>query len=925
MEDKKMKHTRLFSLIAAVSLVSCMEEIAVENEMMDGTQQTPDAECQVYTDSITLVAFSGETKTQREGTAITWTEGDRIKVYFDGGSAESLPAVISGEGTTASFTIPLEEPLTEDAKIYAVYPSTASASLEDGTFKVTIPAEQSAVFKNADILAATTTAGAASLHFQHVAGLVSFTVSEGNPKGIQTAVFKDFFRSAGIAGTCPLTFDEEGNMTVGDAADTKSEIVVKDIQAGENYIAILPGVTMESVGLKLKTAEKALTPKATDNDLVVEAAHIRPLGVVDTSVGDAYYIKAGATGKGTSWDDAAGVSLISELMSTPLPKDDDTYQRRAAAWRLDGQEIRMAQGDYELPGTMNAETGKAFTFQATYLLSKTTFTIDGGYDADGTKSDAAKAAFTGGGTHPIMALWLNVNATINNVIFKDAKNETYGSTEVNGIKDIGGAIDLDNLSVVTFNNCEFNNNKSTVYTGGAVAITQHGTKATFNSCVFDGNESSKFGGAIFIANSSATFDGCTFVSNKTTARSGGAICFNNEQRNNTLTIKNSVFGGTSSDDANSSAGGGAALMLSHGKKVTITGTTFQNNVTPDTRDGLNHCAVAIIGTSTSNNADGNAKVPVDFSDCKFLGNAGGAVAVSSSWPTSYADSYNGEFVSFDKCLFEGNTSSGRGAALWVPGTLPVFLNACTFKDNILNGTQGTGSTIALVSGFQKYDGMLGMNNCTVSGGVYNATGSGQGDVFLQGKSIVANCTLLGEGDKVPELQYQYNKNGWGTPDGSVLVNSIVCSKKTTSFGGSISPIFVNWVESGLTFAIKGFYNLYQEIDNKAHCYCYTDNATDDSVITKTWSDFNFTESNYGTAEAPNYLYDYSIPEGATVTKKPTVEEVATAIKSQTTARKIGYVFGTMFYNWLTSIGAADTDARGMKRTSANNRQGALVK
>jgi hypothetical protein len=213
MEDKKMKHTRLFSLIAAVSLVSCMEEIAVENEMMDGTQQTPDAECPVYTDSITLVAFSGETKTQREDTEITWTEGDRIKVYFDGGSAESLPAVISGEGTTASFTIPLEEPLTEDAKIYAVYPSTASASLEEGTFKVTIPAEQSAVFKNADILAATTTAGAASLHFQHVAGLVSFTVSEGNPKGIQTAVFKDFFRSAGIAGTCPLTFDEEGNMT----------------------------------------------------------------------------------------------------------------------------------------------------------------------------------------------------------------------------------------------------------------------------------------------------------------------------------------------------------------------------------------------------------------------------------------------------------------------------------------------------------------------------------------------------------------------------------------------------------------------------------------------------------------------------------------------------------------------------------------
>lgn len=925
MEDKKMKHTRLFSLIAAVSLVSCMEEIAVENEMMDGTQQTPDAECPVYTDSITLVAFSGETKTQREGTEITWTEGDRIKVYFDGGSAESLPAVISGEGTTASFTIPLEEPLTEDAKIYAVYPSTASASLEEGTFKVTIPAEQSAVFKNADILAATTTAGAASLHFQHVAGLVSFTVSEGNPKGIQTAVFKDFFRSADIAGTCPLTFDEEGNMTVGAATDTKSEILVKDIQAGENYIAIVPGVTMESVGLKLKTAEKALTPKATDNDLVVDAAHIRPLGVVDTSVGDAYYIKAGATGKGTSWADAAGVSLISELMSTPLPKTDDTYQRRAAAWRLDGQEIRIAQGDYELPGTMNTETGEAFTFQATYLLSKTTFSIDGGYDADGNRSETSKAAFTGGGTHPIMALWSGVNATINNLVFKDAKNDKYGDTAVNGIGQIGGAIDLDNTSTVTFNDCEFLNNKSTIYTGGAFAITQNGTKATFNSCIFDGNESSKNGGAVFIGNAGATFDNCTFVKNKTTANGGGAIFFNNDARNNTLTIKNSVFGGATAEYANTAGKGGAALLLSNGKKVTVSGTVFQNNKAPDVRDGGYHSAVLIAGPSKID--DYNALVPVDFTGCRFVGNAGGAVAMSSCWPTANANSYNGEFVSFDKCHFEGNTSSARGAGLWVAGTLPVFLNACSFKGNTLAGTQGTGSTIAMVTASSGNHGMLAMNNCTISGGVYNSTASkdGAGHLYLRGTSIVANSTVLGDG-VVPTIQYSHDTS-WGNVNGSLVINSIVCNDNSQVSGGTYNPIRLSaWG----TYTIKGWYSIYQGLCGLTGSDGVSSTmskfaANDDSVINKEYDAFSFKETNYGTAEAPNYLYDYSIPDGATVTKKPTVDEVATAIKSQTTARKSGHVFGTMFYNWLTSIGAADTDARGMKRTSANNRQGALVK
>lgn len=921
MEDKKMKHTRLFSLIAAVSLVSCMEEIAVENEMMDGTQQTPDAECPVYTDSITLVAFSGETKTQREGTEITWTEGDRIKVYFDGGSAESLPAVISGEGTTASFTIPLEEPLTEDAKIYAVYPSTASASLEEGTFKVTIPAEQSAVFKNADILAATTTAGAASLHFQHVAGLVSFIVSEGNPKGIQTAVFKDFFRSAGIAGTCPLTFDEEGNMTVGKATDTKSEIVVKDIQAGENYIAIVPGVTMESVGLKLKTAEKALTPKATDNDLVVEAAHIRPMGVVDTSVGDAYYIKAGATGKGTSWDDAAGVSLISELMSTPLPKGDDTYQRRAAAWRLDGQEIRMAEGTYELPGTMNAETGNAFTFQATYLLSKATFSINGGYDENGVESGTAKAVFTGNGKHPIMALWSGVNATISNVIFKDGFNDTYGDSAVNGIGQIGGAIDLDNTSVVTFNNCKFLNNRSTVYTGGAFAITQNGTKATFNSCVFDGNESSKNGGAVFIGNAGATFDNCTFVKNKTTGKGGGAIFFNNDARNNTLTITNSVFGGDNASDGNVATNGGAALLLSNGKKAVIKNTVFKYN-SATTRDNGYHGAVAIADATNTDNR--YARIHVDFEGCVFLKNTGGGVAVTSCWPTYKADTYNGEYISFDGCRFEENVSEYRGGALWYAGTLPVLMNSCTFKSNSMTGTQAVGSTISMVAITKSTYGMLAMNNCTVSGGMFESSGkkSISGDVYLRGKSIVSNCTLLSDGTVAP-LAYCYNAN-YGDAGGSVLVNNVICSEKIHALDGDsyFYPLFLPYESSG-TFTINGYYNLYQE---RGGGYVQKYSPKDDSMITKAYNDFGFAESNYGTADAPNNLFDYTIPTGSTVTKTPSVDEVATAIKSMSVVRKSGgKTFGNMFYDWLTSIGAADTDARGMKRTSANNRQGALVK
>lgn len=917
-----MKYTKLFSLIVAISLVSCVEEAAYENST---EQQGPETEAPVYTDCITLVATSDGAKTEVNGTKVKWTEGDKIRIYFEGGSAESREAVLSDDRATATFTIPLENPLDEGVRIYAVYPSTAAASLEGENFSVTIPSTQSTVYKNADILAAATMVGEPSLYFQHVAGLVSFTISEGNPKNVSTGIFKDFFKSAAIAGTCPLTFDEKGKMTVGEAVDTKSEIALNDLHAGENYIAIIPGVNMESVGMKLKSGEKFLTPVASDNDLVVPAAQITPLGVVDVAMSDAYYIKAGAEGKGTSWADAAGVSLISDLMSTPLPKADDTYQRRAAAWRLDGQEIRIAQGDYELPGTAyineNGDVEDVFTFQATYLLTKTTFTIDGGYDADGNKSASAKAAFTGNDKHPIMALWLNVNATINNVIFKNGLNSTYGDGDaaVNGIGQIGGAVDLDNLCVVTFNNCEFLNNESTIYTGGALAITQNGTKATFNSCLFDGNESAKNGGAVFIGNAGATFDECTFVRNKTTANGGGAIFFNNDARNNTLTIKNSVFGGASADYANSAAAGGAALLLSNGKKVTVSGTTFQNNKAPDVRVGGYHSTVLIAGPSKTD--DYNALVPVDFSDCRFVGNAGGAVAMSSCWPTSKADSYKGEFVSFDNCHFEGNKSSARGAGLWVAGTLPVFLNACTFKNNTLAGTQGTGSTIAMVTASSGNHGMLAMNNCTVSGGVYNSTSAkdGAGHLYLRGTSIVSNSTILGDG-VVPTIQYS-NDTSWGNVNGSLVVNSVVCNVDT----GKYNPIRLSaWG----TYTIRGWYNIYQGLCGLLGSDGVSSTtskfvANNDSVINEEYDEFSFNEINYGTTENPNYLFDYSIPAGSAVTKVPTVEEVAAAIKSQTTARKSGYVFGTMFYNWLTSIDAEDKDARGKVRTT--NRQGALVK
>ena len=224
--------------------------------------------------------------------------------------------------------------------------------------------------------------------------------------------------------------------------------------------------------------------------------------------------------------------------------------------------------------------------------------------------------------------------------------------------------------------------------------------------------------------------------------------------------------------------------------------------------------------------------------------------------------------------------------------------------------------------------MLGMNNCTVSGGVFNQADSKKseaGHLYLGGKTIVSNSTLLGDG-VVSVLQYNHTTD-YSNVDGSLLINSVVCNENSIVDGGTYDPIRLLKTWNAIT--IKGWYNIYQGLCGETSSTSGDTTmshfkANDDNEINKAWENFGFAETNYGTTDNPNYLFDYSIPAGSTVTKVPTVEEVATAIKSMSVARKTGgETFGNMFYNWLTSIGAADKDARGNVRTT--NRQGALVK
>jgi len=785
------------ALVAVIMVVSCGKETPVTDDSHSDSQTAvPSGKLVPYT--FTADAAQTRTTLGDDGT-VTWEETDAIKVYYNGGSSESTAIEIAENGLSATFTVLLPENMDAGEKLYAVYPAEAEASLSGSTLNIGIPAEQTGAFKDVNIVAAAATAGNRTFAFRQVLSFINFTVSEDNPKGIIRALFKDLYGTA-ITGTLPVTFDENGAATPGQPTATGTEISLTDVKAGKNYMAILPDTDLKSVGLKLGTSAAWLTPVASDTDDHVAMAHIKPLGIVDGAVSDAYYVKAGAEGNGTSWENASGASLISTLTNTG-----NDYAKLAAAFKLDGYTIKVAEGTYEVSLSCNFSQNDGET--------KADFAIEGGYDEEGNADENAKATFSGEGENRIIGISDGVGLTLKNLILTNGK----------------------------------------ITSGEGAAIRASTSDLFIENCVFTKNVSEGDGGALYFN---------TWGSPKYS-----------------LSITGSTFGGDTAEDGNK-AKAGSAMWIVNANNASISGCTFKNNNATTLHDPYFGCVTIT----------GNAKA--SLSECHFKNNTGGAIDVSSTSTSG--------LVTINKCRFEGNKTSYRGASVWVPGTLPVYLNNCVFKND--KGAR-RGISVAMDSATSGKSGQLGINNCTFDhGSTYTDGGEGTydtsvgwlGDVWLSGQAIVANTTIAGEGVHGALNFYKGN----GNPDGSVVVNSIICADDMKDYV---------WRLTGSGYTVEGYYNLFA--GDYAHLVNF---HSDTDVKHLPWAD-NWSPS----TDPVTGLIDYTVPKGLTVNKIPTVDEVSTAIKSQKT-------FGTAFYDWLVSVDGIEKDAAGNSRLSGN-RQGALVK
>ena len=178
------------------------------------------------TKTIVFSAAFGEspvTMTQLSGTSVLWIAGDGIKILWDGGSTTALA---DAGGATANFSASVDAA----SEYFAVYPSSASATLSAGVLTVGIPSEQHGTFEDANIAIAKTTDH--TLSFKNLCALGKITLSRSD---IAKVVFRGQ-NGENLAGDASLNINASGIPTVSATASPVDSIVLTPA-SGEAFAA----------------------------------------------------------------------------------------------------------------------------------------------------------------------------------------------------------------------------------------------------------------------------------------------------------------------------------------------------------------------------------------------------------------------------------------------------------------------------------------------------------------------------------------------------------------------------------------------------------------------------------------------------------------------------------------------------------------
>lgn len=295
---------------------------------------------------------------------------------------------------------------------------------------------------------------------------------------------------------------------------------------------------------------------------------------------------------------------------------------------------------------------------------------------------------------------------------------------LNVAKFFGGGV-ANRGSDTSFVHCDFVENRTLTWHGAG--MDNHGGSPTLADCTFIMNSAESAGGAVANSGSSASFTRCTFLGNTGTA---GGACYNASY--NTLTYTDCVFG------QNVAVYRGGAITNADSSCEMVRCRFFGNFA--DTDGGGAMYSISFLSDRLAT-----------LIDCTFTGNTttgrGGALyniyrspaLFRCAFDSNSADGYGGAISFYESssmmthCSFVGNSSGAGGGGIWSFRSDPTVIN-CLFARNRAEASSSGG-------GVANLDGPSTVINCTFVEN--NAGEGGGGGLFMGGSSptTVRNCVF----------------------------------------------------------------------------------------------------------------------------------------------------------------------------------------
>ena len=505
--------------------------------------------------------------------------------------------------------------------------------------------------------------------------------------------------------------------------------------------------------------------------------------------------------------------------------------------RINGKVIHLEEGIYPLASADNPSPRMSGAARAWSV------TIKGGYRSGHYVQypDRHPTYLSGGSDWKIVEIGEGVSLTLDAVGFTGGLAKASGEAvvDVNGgsLKIVGGKV-TGNFSSATAGavqvreggkfkaeNCLFEGNVA--QNGGAINIDGASSSCILTACDFSANAVSKQGGAIKVTNGSLYAKGCTFKANHAETR-GGALWLAGNADETSVLFEDCVFEG------NSSVNGGGVCWTGGNAAATFRGCSFTNNVASN----------GSAGSFYVNEASGNL---IAIEDCTFKGNHGGAYSGGSIHIYATGKS----IFKCTGCGFEGEYSGSYGGLISLRGTLAeayfnnctivkchavkhsgvfydyssgsrLYFNACTFKDNYIEGSYGT--EVSTATGYD--DVCIGLNNCAVKG---SRTTSPEAtsqqacwyNIGAVGKFTFSNCSLVGVPTAGDLEMPRYGLVRINHNDANVrFVNNIIVSTGENGYG-----IYGGDGVNGLT--LTGSHNFMSPFTSQvADTFSYSEGAGD---------------------------------------------------------------------------------------------------